>query len=72
MEEILWEKGLLGDHSPQVLVDTMVYLIGLYLAFRSGDDHRKLRHDPSQIQLVNAAAYLHYREDNKPRWNKAS
>ena len=43
----------------------MIYLIGLYLAFRSGDDHRKLRHDPSQMQLepLNAAAYLLYRED---------
>ena len=28
MEEILW---LLGDSSPQVLPDTMVYLIGLFL-----------------------------------------
>ena len=24
MEEILWQKGLLGDHSPHVLLDTMV------------------------------------------------
>ena len=29
-ENILWEKNLLGDHTPQALLDTMVYLCGIY------------------------------------------
>ena len=27
-EEILWQKGLLGDHSPQALLNTMVFMNG--------------------------------------------
>ena len=35
-ESILWERGLLGSHSPLVLLHTMVYLCGLNFALRSG------------------------------------
>ena len=45
MQKILWQKGLLGE---QVL---SVYLMGLHFAVIS-DDHRRLSHYPSQIQLV--------------------
>ena len=66
MEEKLWESGMLGDHNPQVLVDTVLYLIGLSFALRSGEEHRRLRHFPSQIFVVKTegtAPYIMYCED---------
>ena len=66
MEEILWDKGILGDHSPQVLIDAVVYSIGLFFALRSGEEHRRLRYQPAQIELVeppNGKPFLRYKED---------
>ena len=65
-EEILWQKKILGDHTPESLVNTMVYMNGLYFALRGGSEHRNLRHKPSQIQLIEKPGerpYLLYTED---------
>ena len=65
-EDLLWEKGLLGDHSPQALLNTIIYMNGLYFALRSGNEHRSLRFSSSQIQAVvreGERPYLLYTED---------
>ena len=64
--EILWEKGLLGDATPQTLLDTIVFMNGLYFALRSGSEHRTLRFFPPQIEVVEREGehpYLQYTED---------
>ena len=38
-EATLWDQKLLGDHSPQVLVDTMVYMCGVFFTLRSESEH---------------------------------
>ena len=65
-EEIPWQTGHLGDHSPQALLDTIIFMNGIYFALRSGQEHRNLRFSPPQIELCEPQgqrAYLKYTED---------
>ena len=65
-EEMLWQQGLLGDSSPQSLLDTIIFMCGLYFALRSGQEHRQLRFKPYQIELFQPTGgrpYLQYTED---------
>ena len=65
-EEMLWEKGVLGDHSPQALLNTVFYQNGVNFALRSGNEHRQLRYKDCQIQVFERPGerpYLQYVED---------
>lgn len=65
-EEMLWQNKILGDHTPEALLNTIIYMNGVYFALRSGDEHRQLRHNPCQIQVVERTgerSYLKYTED---------
>ena len=68
VEERLWQTGQLGDHSPQALLDTAFHacMHGVYFALRSSQEHRNLRFDPAQVELIESLgqrAYLRYTED---------
>ncbi len=64
-EELLWEKGLLGDHSPQALLNTIFFMCGLFFALRSGNEHRQLWLNPPQITIQEQCEipYIMYAED---------
>ena len=64
-KEILWQKGLLGDHSPVALLNTVFFMCGLFLALRSGHEHRQLRLNPPQITIHEQCAvpYILFEED---------
>ena len=70
--ELLWSKKLLGDATPQSLLDTIVFMNGLFFALRSGKEHRQLRFDGPQIRVIENPGerpYLLYTEDiskNRP------
>ena len=65
-EEILWEKGLLGDGTPKSLLNTIIFYNGLYFALRSGKEHRQLRFSSYQIKVIEQPGkrpFLRYTED---------
>ena len=55
-EDMLWEKGF---SNPQVLLDTLIYYIGLNFAIWGGE-HHNLHFKPSQIKLIEPAGGVPY------------
>ena len=47
-EDHLWKEGLLGDGSPQSLLNSIVFYNRLYFALWSGKEHRQLHSRPCQ------------------------
>ena len=63
-EERLRTLGKLGPDTPQSLLDTMVYMCGLYFAMRSGQEHRNLSVDElNLVEPADGVPYLIYIEN---------
>ena len=44
-ENRLWHSGVLGEDNPDILRRTVLFLIGINVGLRAGDEHYNLRHD---------------------------
>ena len=69
-ENLLWERGILGEDSPDKLRDTVLFLIGINCGLRAGDEHQALRRQSpwktSQFSFQNNDKGVHcivYTED---------
>lgn len=60
---MLWEQGLLGDSNPQTLLDTMLFLSGIFFALRSGEEHRSLKLSQFEVVTQDGCDSLIYTEN---------
>ena len=42
-DDLLWLSGILGDSTPEQLVDTLLYLNGVHFALRAAEEHKSLK-----------------------------
>ena len=73
--DLLWSLELLGIHSTEVLINTVVVMLGLSCALRAGEQHRSLQSPPfnSQFEFLyddNGQLYFKYKEDVGNKTNK--
>ncbi len=74
-EDQMWSTGVLGEESPDQLRNTVMFLLGMHLALRGGEEHRRLRCPPFNSQLTIGAdsegrKVLLYQEDFKTKMNQ--
>ena len=70
-EEIFWSKGMLGDHTPQSLLDTIVFCNGLFFTLRSRREHQQLRSLLCKIEVVEQSGER-LQIQIQAKWQKAS
>ena len=51
-EELMFNKGVLGDESPLQLLRTVIYMVGMHCALRGGNKHNILRRPGFQSQFT--------------------
>ncbi len=51
-EDKMWEAGVLGEEQPRQLCDTVLFLLGMNLALRGGEEHKKLRRPGFNPQIT--------------------
>ena len=73
---MLWKQGILGEDEPDKLRDTALYLLGVNLTLRAGDEHYNLRCNmPDKLLQLslerdnNGIRCLVYREDTSTKTN---
>lgn len=74
-EEKMWAEGILGEDHPKQLVDTVLYLLGIHLALRGGEEHRRLRRPGFNPQITiskdtDGETCLIFKEDIKTKTNQ--
>ena len=65
-ENTLWERGVLGVHTPQALLNATFFLNGKNLALRGGKEHHELKFSQFQ-RLRNPDRYVYTENGSKNR-----
>ena len=74
-EDFLWNNGFLGKSTPQKLLNTVVFVLGMSCALRAGKEHRALRSMGFKSQITwymhrDGSRFFVYREDMGLKTNK--
>ena len=74
-EDLLWSLGLLGIHTLEVLLNTVVVMLGMSCALHAGEEHRVLRSPPFNSQFdfqsdSSGLLYIKFQEDLGHKTNK--
>ena len=75
-ENQMFSCGALGEHNPETLLRTVIYMMGLHLALRGGVEHYRLRRPGFNCQITteiderNGSEMLVYREDGVVKNNQ--